>query len=602
MRECPTCHLQAPDGSFCVRCGAPLATGLDHARRRSAFAAAPSERRNAPWLVSTLFPQLPHHSERHFHAALAAGAGLVIVLGVLRLFPVALISAAMLMPLLTILYFYDVDIYEGQPAWAIGWTLAWGAAAGVGVGLLARALESSGTSLLDRSSSAQVLLGGVLIPAIGVLAMLVGPLMLLRYRRFNETLDGAAFGAASAAAFAAAEAVVVGVGVLSGGLRPAGNAAPWVARLVGVAIASPVVSMSVIGAAAAALWLRYRAPAKDRAALGWAGTPAVALVLAVLLVIAGSVGETFMAAGVWLAWNLLLGLFGLLLLRRALHVGLLEEASEHEIGPEVRCANCAAMTPSHTFCADCGIALKALPKVRARTEGAAAAGSFGGRLTTEAAGRRSGRRRPAAAGTAIAVVAAIALVAAAIAAPLRHKPRCGANRPCGSPPILGVSQAVFPGYTDWRSPAYGYSLRFVSGQWKIANDSRTDVSLENGDGISTISFHAAPATRATPSELIDQTLTALRGQTLGLVSDTDPGDTLLGTGVGLRPGPGSAYSATTTTPQGPNTPVSIALMGATDGRLSIVVSVTASANDPDSRQRVYEQADDIVNSVRWGPS
>ena len=30
------------------------------------------------------------------------------------------------MPLLTVLYFYDVDIYEGEPAWASAWTLGWG--------------------------------------------------------------------------------------------------------------------------------------------------------------------------------------------------------------------------------------------------------------------------------------------------------------------------------------------------------------------------------------------------------------------------------------------------------------------------------------------
>src|ERR1700752_5197145 len=123
MRGCPTCHGQTPDGVYCVRCGAPLvgadtgAAALERSRHRSEFAAAPGEHRYAPWLVSTLFPHLPRHSERHFYAALAGGGLLLAVLGAFRLFPVALIAAAALMPLLTLLYFHDVDIYEGEPAW-----------------------------------------------------------------------------------------------------------------------------------------------------------------------------------------------------------------------------------------------------------------------------------------------------------------------------------------------------------------------------------------------------------------------------------------------------------------------------------------------------
>src|SRR5271167_642879 len=100
MRDCPTCGHETPEGNFCVRCGAPLGgeRALARSRSRSQFAAAPGQRRHAPWLVSTLFPQLPRHSERHFHAALLIGGALVVVLAGERLFGVAMISAALLMP------------------------------------------------------------------------------------------------------------------------------------------------------------------------------------------------------------------------------------------------------------------------------------------------------------------------------------------------------------------------------------------------------------------------------------------------------------------------------------------------------------------------
>jgi ribosomal protein L32 len=601
MRECPTCHQQTPDGNFCVRCGAPLAQALAHARQRQEFAAAPGERLGVPWLVSTLFPHLPRHSDRHFHVALAGGAALVVVLGILGLFPVALISAALLMPLLTVLYFYDVDIYQGEPGWASVWTLAWGAATGVGIGLLARATEPSGIALINRGSAGNVITGGILIPALGVAAMLGGPLVLLRYRRFNGTLDGASFGAATAATFAAAQAIVVGADLLSAGLRPAGAPAPWVARLVGIAIATPVLAMSVIGAATAAIWLRYRAPAKDSRALGWAGTPVPAVAFALVLVIAGAIGETFMAAGVWLAWVILLDLVGLLLLRRALHVGLLEEAADINIGPPIRCANCGATTETHTFCSNCGIALKALPKVRGAPGSEAQQGAFSGRLQTEAgAGRRGPPLRLIAAVVAIAAVAGVAVAIVEIVRSGPRKPPCKLGQQCGRPPILGHVRVVFQGYTPWQSTALGYALRFDSARWRIGSQSPTDMSLQADDGVSTISFHGAPTAQASPRRLIDESVASLQGQTLGLVPDSDRSDTLLGSGVGLRPGAGNVYQATTSTPQGPGTPIAIAIMAATDGRVTIAVTVTAPANNPDQKQRIFGRADDIVNSVQWG--
>jgi hypothetical protein len=368
VTKCPGCGLETPPGNYCVRCGTPLAGEAGHEgrpRRRAQFAAAPHERVGVPRLVSTLFPQLPRADMWSFRAALGAGVAVVVVLAAFRLLPIALLAAALLVPLLIVLYLHDVDVYEDEPQWAIGLTVVWGAAAGVGVGLLARAVGPTGTALIDRGSTAHVVTGGVLLPLLGVVLTLAGPLVLLPYRRFNDVLDGATFGAASAAAFAGAEAVVYGVDVLSGGLRPVGEAIPWIWRLLAISVALPVVAMAAVGFAAAALWLRWRAPVKDRRALGLLGHPLAAVPMAGLLVAGAYVGETFLDAGAWVAWILAFDLVALLLLRRAIHVGLLEESAERPIGPAIVCANCGASTPSHSFCSNCGIALAALPKPRA---------------------------------------------------------------------------------------------------------------------------------------------------------------------------------------------------------------------------------------------
>ena len=602
MHDCPTCGQPTPAGNYCVRCGAPQDLRLGRSRQRRQFAAAPRERRNAPWLVSTLFPQLPRHSERHFHIALAGGAALVIALGVLRLFAIALIGAALLMPLLTALYFYDVDIYEGEPRWASAWTLAWGTLAGVLVGMLANALAPSGSALIDKASTAHLVVGGVLLPLLGVGAALAGPIVLLRDGRFNETLDGASFGAVTAAAFAAAQAVVVGGGVLGSGLRAAGSAAPWVARLVTIAIASPVLSMTAVGSAGAALWLRYRAPVSDRRALGLLGVPAIAVGLAGALVVAGAVAETFTAAGTWLAWLIVLDLLGLVLLRRAVHVGLLEEASEADVGPPVRCANCGATGPSHTFCANCGVALKALPKVRrGGSPGlpAPARGSFAGRLEAELRGRRSGRRRLIAYGSSLAAVVAVGGAVAALAAPPPRRPRCARARQCGRPPIEPRPASAFTGYQSWHSPALGYSLRFTAADWTIASDTSTEVVLQARDGLGLLTVDAARGAAITPAALIGRQRSSLQGQLLGLVLDTNQADQLLGAGVGLAAGPGSVYTATIASPQGPEAPVSVAIMAAGEGNLTISAVVVAPAENLDQKGTVFARADDVINSIRW---
>jgi ribosomal protein L32 len=594
MRECPTCHEQTPEGHFCVRCGAPLDQELDASRHRTQFAAAPGENRYAPWVISTLFPHLPRHSERHFRFALILGAAAVIVLGVLRLFPIALITAAALMPLLTVLYFYDVDIYEGEPAWSTAFSLVWGAVMGVGVGLLAKAVAPTGTSLINKGSTAHVVTGGVLIPALGVLVMLVGPLVLLGYRRHDETLDGATFGAATAATFSAAEAIVVGVDVLKGGVRPAGAILPWLERLVAIAIATPVLSMAAIGSATAALWLRYRAPIKDRGALGAVGHPALAIPLAALLVIAGAIGETFMPTGVWLIWLVVLDLVALVLLRRAIHVGLLEESAEREIGPEIKCANCGETTASHTFCGNCGIALEALPKAEQR-------GSFAGRLGGQEH-RRSGGRRLIAYGAALAAFIGVAFVVAILAAPGPVKPTCPPGVPCGAPPVAPRATPTFPGYTPWTSTGLGYTLRYTSNDFSVANQNADALELQAADGFSVMIIEGAPTSQATPSELINARLSNLKGELLGLTSDPSPGDQVLGPQVGLTPGVGGVYTATVTSPQGPQAPVSIAIMAATNGTVTIAVTLITPGDDQNDKLEVSKIADDVVDSIQWAGS
>ena len=365
--HCGSCGEDVPAGNFCVRCGAPLGddpAAAPPSRTRGAFAAAPQERLNVPRLVSTLFPQLPRSSMASFQGALAFGIVVVLVLALLRILPVALIAAAVLLPLLTLLYLYDVDIYEDEPTRVIGVTMLWGAVTGVGVGLLTRAVTSSGATFVTQAKGTTVLVQGILLPLLGIALMLAGPLVLLRYRRFNDVLDGVTFGAATAAAFAGAEVITYSFSILSGGLRPAGAVLEWLGRLTTIAVAIPVLEMAAIASIAGTFWLRFRAPVRDRNVLGLLGNPFLALIVGAILIVVGFSLQPLMRTGWWLLCLVVLDVVALLWLRRLIHLGLLEESAEIPIGPPIRCANCGAETPKHTFCINCGISLQALPKER----------------------------------------------------------------------------------------------------------------------------------------------------------------------------------------------------------------------------------------------
>lgn len=301
-----------------------------------------------------------------FRIALALGIGVVLALGALGLFPLALVAAAMLLPVLTVIYLYDVDVYEDQPAYVIGLTMVWGALAGAVIAVLAQEVTPVGAVSVTEDSVSFVLERGVFLPALSVLLMLCGPLVLLRYRKFNDVLDGTTFGVASAAAFVAVIVLVQAFSFLREGLSPEGRVVPWLVQLTMAAIAVPILTTSVMGATAGALWLRYRAPVRDRIALGLLGRPLVAVAVAAATLVVSSLALALLPGGLALALLIALDALALVWLRQVIHIGLLEESSEIAIGPEIRCANCGNITASHTFCSSCGISLRALPKARRR--------------------------------------------------------------------------------------------------------------------------------------------------------------------------------------------------------------------------------------------
>ncbi len=301
-----------------------------------------------------------------FRVALGIGVATMLALALLGLFPLAVVAGAVLVPVVTLLYLVDVDVYEGEPLLVIVLTLAWGMGSGVLVGILGRSWASPGAALLGGSRTHLALVRGVALPLIGLSLALTGPLLLLARPRYNDVLDGATFGATSGAAMAGAAVLTQASPMFSAGLRPLGDVAAWVIRVLELGVILPVLSMAAVGMAAAPFWLRWRAPVHDRTALGLLGQPWAGLLAAALLVVGAALEQSYLhpASVISLVILAILAAAALLYLRQIIHVGLLEEAAELPIGPAIICPNCGARTPHHSFCANCGVALRALPKAR----------------------------------------------------------------------------------------------------------------------------------------------------------------------------------------------------------------------------------------------
>jgi hypothetical protein len=314
-----------------------------------------------PSFVTTLFPHLPKADLSTFRIALGFGLAVVVALAIARLYPVAVGASAAIVPVLTWLYLDDVDVYEEEPAVVGGVMALSGAVGGVVAGLLAQWVFASDEAIGSVTAS-QALWRGVAVPAIAIAVASLGPLVYLRRRKYNDVLDGVTFGAVAGATLSGALVLSSSTDLLSSGLRPVGAVGPWIADLVALSLLLPLVYATAMAGTFGAVWLRYRAPERDRSRLGALGNPVVAVALGFALVVAASLARQWLNVYVALAITAVVTALGLIWLRLTIHLGLQEEAAEIHTGDPILCPNCHQPTLQHSFCQNCGVSLRALPK------------------------------------------------------------------------------------------------------------------------------------------------------------------------------------------------------------------------------------------------
>jgi len=355
---CPYCGEAIPAGAFCGNCGAHLADESGAARLQH-FAAAPTEHVVKMAIISTLFPHLTRSHAHVFRETLGIGFLAIVVLAALRLYAPSLVVAAGLMPVLYLLYMFESRIWEEAAPVVLAATFitsgVLGAAFSLGFGQLV-------SGRIDGTAQGAGF-SGVLLPGVGQLLMLAGPLLLLRDRHFDEVLDGLSFGVMSAFGFTVASVIAGYWSTLTAPLvGPAAISTGQMADIVRAGVLAGLVNASTTGLVLATIWVRYhgRARGRHRARLfQWQEASAVAFAAQIGLGLATYyITSLALVLVVWAAAAAAL----LVWLRVILHFALLDEGSAHFVGDPSGCTECHRLVPAMHFCPDCGVARSAAPK------------------------------------------------------------------------------------------------------------------------------------------------------------------------------------------------------------------------------------------------
>jgi len=513
--------------------------------------------------ISPLFPHLPRADLRSFRLALGAGVALVVVLCLLRLYPLALVAAAVAVPLLFLLYLWDVDVYEEEPWTVLAFTVAWGALFGAGLGYAARRLPSEVALLRGSPDTHNLVWLGIVLPLAAYVLSLAGPLLLLPYRNFNDVMDGVTFGASSAATLLAAEAIVNSADFLHLGFRAAGDRWLWIARLLTLGVTMPVLAAGAGAAACGAFWLRFRAPVRDRGALGLLGSPLAATAAGAALLVGASVAELYLKQWITLLVTAALGAAALVWLRRLIALGLREEAAE---------------------------------------AGARA----------EATTRHGGAAKVAAFAALAAATLGLTSLAIVLARPPAARPPCRPGVPCAVPPpgtpvaAPHVVAGEFRSGKTWTS-GRGLSLRYGD-TWDVVKSSASGLVLQaSGSGglFVVVAVSVAPAS-LTPADALSSEVDSQPDGFLGVQRDTSSAHVVLSPELGFVHGVAGMYSATVDSPPSPGGKVELAFEAASHASATVLVEAitneTAHGTSASSPFPVLEAVDELLTTLSWGGS
>jgi PrsW family intramembrane metalloprotease len=385
--ECPRCRAELPEvAHFCHVCGQDQRS-TDFARRRS-FAAKPDEPVASFALISSIMPRGAGRRPQTYRIALTIAFVVALIAAIFGAMPIAVLVAAFAVPVVYIVYMYDVNLWDDEPVIVTGLAFLLTGALTVGFTALWTYLRGPvpyGTTTYEGSLSAAPTVGTFLlvalaVPIVGEVIRQIGPVILARRPEFDDLMDGLTFGVVSGVSYACFDTLTRHWGLLTGGVQGQ-DPGLWVSLIflegfvkpliIGTASGIAVAEFSGLGPGYDGLTPRYFRGVGE-AILANAAYQAGTYLFSF-------VGDATLGVILSIFWGLIILAILILRVRNVLHVGLMEAALERSArdrgvgtaGELQYCAQCEMPLLEHAaFCNACGTAVRVQPKPERQRAGA----------------------------------------------------------------------------------------------------------------------------------------------------------------------------------------------------------------------------------------
>lgn len=359
--ECSRCRAQLPEvAHFCHRCGQDMRSP-DLARRKS-FAVKPDEPVASFALISSIMPRGVGDRPQTYRIAFTIALVAALAAAISGALPIAVLLAAFAVPIVYIVYIYDVNLWEDEPVPVTALAFLLTAVLGAGLLLAARGLgwfDQLG-GIGDRAPDVvRFLLVAVLVPVVGEVIRQIGPVILASRPEFDDLMDGLTFGVISGVAFATADTLVRHWSLVTGGFIHELDPGLWASLIFLEGFIKPLIFGTATGIACAEF------SGLGKGYDGFTGNYARGLADALLAQVAyaggifllGHVDHSTLRVMLQLIWALVI--LGVLIIRvrTILHTGLMEAALEASAREGVGQTDGAGAEGDLQFCGRCEMPL-----------------------------------------------------------------------------------------------------------------------------------------------------------------------------------------------------------------------------------------------------
>jgi uncharacterized Zn finger protein (UPF0148 family) len=329
-------------------------------------------------LISSIMPRGAGQRPQTYRMALTIALVVALIAAIFGAMPIAVLVAAFAIPLVYIVYIYDVNLWEDEPIAVTGLAFALTGVLAIAFTILWTFLRGPvpfGTTTFDDSLSAAPTVGtfllvALLVPIVGEAIRQVGPVLLASRPQFDDLMDGLTFGVISGVGYACFDTLVRHWDLLTGGLQ-AQDPGLWVSLIFLEGFVKPLIMGTATGIACAefsGLGRGYDG-FTPRYFRGLAEAIAANIAYQAGTYLFAFVGSATLGVMLSIAWGLII--LGILILRvrNVLHIGLLEAALERSVrssgadGELEFCAQCELPLLEHAaFCNACGTAVRVQSK------------------------------------------------------------------------------------------------------------------------------------------------------------------------------------------------------------------------------------------------